>query len=69
MSDGDSVGPVQPVSAVNRDKEGSAASDETPSSILSCKIGKSRQEHSSASLSAVSTLSGYLLYASSAANL
>jgi hypothetical protein len=39
VSDGDSVGPVRPVSAANGDKEGSAISDETPSSILSHKVG------------------------------
>jgi len=63
------VGPVRPVSAANGDNEGSAASDETPSSILSRKVGGSQQECSSTSSSAVSMLSGYLLYASSAANL
>ena len=69
MSDGDSVGPVRPVSAANGDNEGSAASDKTPSSILSRRVGGFLREHSSASSSAVLTLRGYLLYASSAANL
>jgi len=45
VSDGDSVGPVWPVSAANGDKEGSAASDETPSSILSRKVVGSQREH------------------------
>jgi len=39
VSDGDSVGPVRLVSAANGDNEGSPASDETPSSILSRKVG------------------------------
>jgi len=56
------------MSATNGDKEGSCASDETPS-ILSRRIGVFRQARSSASSSAVSILTGSQLYTSSAANL
>jgi len=56
------------VSAANGDKEGSCVRDETPL-ILSHRVGGSQQECSSASSSAVSILTGYWVYTSSAANL
>jgi len=68
VSNRDSVGPVWVVSAAYGDKEGSCVSDKTPL-ILSHKVGRSRQERSSASLLAVLILTGYWLYASLAANL
>ena len=68
VSNRDSIGLVWPMSAANGDKEGSYVSDKTPS-ILSHRVGGFRQERSSAASSAVLILTGYWLYASSAANL